>query len=77
MINPNLKVADRIFENLPAPLKELMREHLLTEEEHEKVLEVIKGWSYRNKKTSEHMLGKRAFKHACERVLRGCDSLWG
>ena len=54
MINPNLKAADRIFENLPAPLKELMREHLLTEEEHEKVLEVIKGRSYRNKKTSEH-----------------------
>lgn len=54
MINPNLKAKDRIFEELPQQLKELMRKHLLTEEEHLNVLNEIKKKSYDGKFPVEH-----------------------
>lgn len=49
MINPNLRARDRIYSELPEDLKKLMEQHLLTEEEHEKVLKDIKYKSYYGK----------------------------
>lgn len=53
MIDPKLKAEDRIYKNLPENLQKLMRENLLTEEEHEKVLQDIKDASYFKKSKIE------------------------
>lgn len=54
MINPNLRAKDRIYSELPDDLKALMQKYLLTEEEHENVLETIKQKSYFRKSKVEH-----------------------
>ena len=54
MINPNLKAKDRIHDNLPEDLKKLMRDHLLSDEDHMKVLKDIKDKSYKGKSAVEH-----------------------
>lgn len=46
MINPKLKAIDRIYKELPQDLQELMRQHVLSDEEHKLVLEDIKKKSY-------------------------------
>lgn len=53
MIDSNLKAEHRIYSNLPEDLKKIMKENLLSEEEHAVVLEDIKEASYAGKRTSE------------------------
>ncbi len=53
MINPNLQAKDRIYSNLPEERKRLMKEFILSTEEHEQVLEDIKKSSYAGKTTKE------------------------
>ena len=53
MIDPNLKAKDRIHESLPEDIKELMREHVLSDEEHIRVLNDIKEKSYEGKNPVE------------------------
>lgn len=54
MINPELRAKDRIYSELPNELKKLMKEHILSEEEHMKVLDKIKKVSYENKQPVEN-----------------------
>ena len=54
MINPKLRAINRIHKDLPQDLKKLMEKYILSEEEHEKVLEDIKEVSYKGKKTVEN-----------------------
>lgn len=50
MINPNLRAKDRIYKDLPEELKALMRQYILSEDEHNIILQDIKRQSYENKK---------------------------
>lgn len=54
MIDPNLRAMDRIYSELPEKLKELMSQCILSEEEHNEILEEIKKESYENKKPEEN-----------------------
>lgn len=54
MINTKLRAINRIHKDLPQDLKELMKKYILSEEEHERVLEDIKEVSYNGKKTVEN-----------------------
>ncbi len=49
MINPKVRAIDRIHQNLQPDLKQLMKKHILSEEEHLRVLENIKEESYTGK----------------------------
>lgn len=53
MINPNVRAKDRIYSELPEELKALMRKYILSEDEHNLILQDIKKQSYANKKTSK------------------------
>ena len=46
MIDPSIKAKDRIYAELPEELKKLMERYILSEEEHERILEDIKKTSY-------------------------------
>lgn len=50
MINPNVRAKDRIYSELPEELKALMRKYILSEDEHNLILQDIKKQSYANKK---------------------------
>ena len=50
MINPNLRAKDRIYSELPENLKTLMKQYILSEDEHNIILQDIKKQSYANKK---------------------------
>lgn len=54
MINPKIRAKDRIHSNLPPELQELMRQHILPEEEHMRILKEIMKVSYEGKKPVEH-----------------------
>lgn len=49
MINPKIRAKDRIHDELPEDLKEMMRKHILPEKEHMEVLKNIMDKSYRGK----------------------------
>lgn len=49
MINPKIRAKDRIYSELPAHLKKLMEEHVLSEEEHMRILKEIMDTSYQGK----------------------------
>lgn len=49
MINPRLRAPDRIHTDLPEALQELMRQHILPEQEHLRILKDIKDESYNGK----------------------------
>lgn len=42
MINPNLRAKDRIYSELPENLKTLMKQYILSEDEHNIILQDIK-----------------------------------
>lgn len=50
MINPKVRAKDRIYSELPEELKALMRKYILSEDEHNLILQDIKKQSYANKK---------------------------
>lgn len=50
MINPNLRAKDRIYSELPENLKTLMKQYILSEDEHNIILQDIKKQSYASKK---------------------------
>ena len=50
MIKPKLRAKDRIYSELPEELKLLMRQYILSEDEHNMILQDIKKQSYANKK---------------------------
>ena len=50
MINPNVRAKDRIYSELPEELKALMKKYILSEDEHNLILQDIKKQSYANKK---------------------------
>lgn len=43
MINPNLRAKDRIYSELPENLKTLMKQYILSEDEHNIILQDIKN----------------------------------
>lgn len=49
MINPKIRAKDRIYSELPESLKKLMKEHILPEEEHMRILKEIMETSYQGK----------------------------
>lgn len=49
MINPKIRAKDRIYSELPEDLQKLMRDHVLPEDEHLRILEDIKEESYKGK----------------------------
>lgn len=49
MINSNIRAKDRIYEELPEDLKRIMNQYILSEKEHERVLQDIKKQSYMGK----------------------------
>ena len=54
MINPKLRAKDRIYANLPAELKELMRAYILPEDVHMQVLKDIMESLYQGKTPVEN-----------------------
>lgn len=53
MINPKVRAKDRIYSELPEELKKLMQEHILSEEEHMRILREIMDSSYQGKQPVE------------------------
>lgn len=43
MINPNVRAKDRIYSELPEELKALMKKYILSEDEHNLILQDIKN----------------------------------